>query len=249
MIVYATYPSAETVTYWQVARRDYELLYILPVFDEEGASQPDLNHAPPRTHGVPATVTFANTASIRLTTEQAPPNVTPDYDTPAAKILYDVFARHCPADWSEETKRAKFAAYMRDGICFTDNTNPYPKSVVGNYPAGYAINQHVTTRSNVMYPVGNSPTMKFGQLQWEVKMLHVGSYEYMNEQLNHNPHLTMYATTSNRDYGGRGRGRFPYCGGMSVPMLPFCTQRTNFIPASSVRMLGRDEEIPPLYFP
>ncbi len=220
--------SAETVRYYQVARRSYDLLYILPEWDLTGKSRPENNNAPPRIFGLPPTVKFLKVSHVELFDNNLDP-----LDT--HKLLRERFALQCPPSWTHADVDKRLAGYLKNGVCYTDHTDP---------PAW----NQLCTAGNCLYPTGNTKHTA-GELYYEVRQLQAGSLDFMRAQLVKYPLLETWATISTRGYNSRQVIPFPHCGGNSVPALMYCKAGTNWIRSSRVRMLGRDEPLPPLYFP
>lgn len=216
-------------------RRDYDLLYLIPEFDYNlktmgvGMSRPEKNKLNnpdyPIVQGLPSTVPFFNQQAVPLKNEDGGL-------TDAGILLKEEFTKQCPTGWAVDSH---YEGYIKKGVAFSDFNEPT------------AWNQ-ISTRGNVLYWTGNS-TNKAGELHYEFRCLKQDTYAKMKLQLQNYPYLKNWATTSTRDYGGVGAGKFPQCGGGDVPNLLFCKQDTNWVRASHCRILDRNESIPRLYFP
>jgi len=235
---FETTSGAQTFQYFKVASRPYDLLYVLPEYDANlqnigvGLSRPAFREyedgkANPA-FGFPATVKFGEVAGVALSSD----GIT--YDLPPYKLLKERFKLQRP-EWADDLITQKLNSYLRDGVCYTDNTD------------GWAWAQIVTC-GNVLYPTGNKKNMG-GESHYEVRQLQVDTLDKMKQKLAEWPYLETWSTISCRGYEEREVRPFPFLNGVSVPALLFCKTATNWIKASRVRMLDRDEPIPDLYYP
>ena len=216
--------------------RDFDLLYVLPEYDVAGMSRPALNNAywnpsdledEKNIFGLPATVPLYEPAAVLMVE-----------GTPQWELLFERFSKKCPLTWSTSEKKRHLLGYLRNGVAFTDHTDPTSW-------------KQIITCGNVVYPLGI--TMKRGSVIWhKIRTLKVGTMVQMRNQLAKYPYLETWATISNRGMNEQGRSWFPHCGDTrynSVPNLLFCKTDTNWIAGYRVRKLLRTEEIPALYFP
>lgn len=158
----------------------------------------------------------------------------PITDTDAGQFWFEVFAKHRPPGMTLEQAFLAWLGLTAAGICFTDFTG------------GHAMNS-VWTAGNVWYYLGVQSIG--GQQHYKVRLLQVGSMEFMREQLAKYPLLEQKATYSTRAYEGRGVEPFHSLGGNQVSYLPLSKYAIGYIPVSRARKLTRTEEIPNPYFP
>lgn len=227
-----------------VTQRDYDLLYSIP--------EHDIIHHPNEFKVKPPSLTglcrpqynYYATGSIGALNSKGLPASIPLYEiqpvlmvegTPQWKLAREVFAAECPPDWDEQTITDHFLKLLKNGVCYTDHTDPTAW-------------KQITTHSNVYYPTGK--TMWRGDIKWwEILQLKADTYAKMKDRLERYPHLENDAVTSNIYFNQQGRGRFPQAGGRRVKVLQFCRTETNWISGNRVRMLSRYERIPDVYFP
>lgn len=172
--------------------------------------------------GLPPTCQWLPSGSIGIT------------GTTAGDFWFEVFKKHKPHDMSDSEALLAWLGFTADGICFTDRTG------------GHAMNS-VSTTGNVWYYLGLADIG--GQQQYKVKLLQIGSLEYMREQLRGYPLLEQKATYSTRAYEGRGVEPFHHLEGNQCSYLPLSKAAVGYIPVSRARKLGRSEKIPNSFWP
>ena len=216
--------------------RNFNLLVVEQEHTVTGHSRPyntgaywnSLNPTDPKNvWGLPATVPLLNQAPV--------PFYKGEETTDAYKLLLEVFSGHCPWWWAPGYKKMKLNQYLKNGVAFTDHT----------YPPAW---KQIVTCGNVLYPTGRTKRTA-GELYYEILQLKYARYGVMRRQLNQFPLLETLATISRRESHEEKVINFPQTGDNDVPALLFCREGTNFIKASRVRMLARDEPIPPVYHP
>lgn len=186
----------------------------------------DANGNRVRTFGIPMPVSYFDQAATD--TREG---------TATRKIHLEVFSKYAPEGFTVSQTLAAWLGVMEKGRAFSDYGG-------GD---GWRYNPRIS-RMNVVYITGRL-VRKGGKDLWPVRMLKVGSEDFMREQLKKYEWLPFNANTSTRGYGGRQCDPFWFLNGNDCKVLPFYKSETNWIEAVDIRILDPYEPIPRSYYP
>lgn len=212
-------PSTDTYPKLGWLISDYELY---------GMSRPEKNNSPARIQGLPMTERYFDATRTDISK-----------GTDTRKFAFDVFAKNAPEYLSPDALVKRFDGVMKDGTAFTDFTG-------GNgYNQIITCNNYVEILGDKTRTINGNNTKDFW---YPVRVLKVGKYNFMRDQLEKYPLLAFNATISTREHGGRGVIPFWHLDGRDVKVVPLFKSDVNYLPAERIRLLA-DGETVNSYFP